>query len=205
MTAPPVRFRRQTAGERRQSLIEAAIRCLSRGGIAGFTVDAISSEAGVSRGLINHHFDGIEDLLAAVYAEMTSAMLAAGERALSAEGTAEQRLVSVLAALFEPPLFSRNTLRAWLALWGETAVNPRLRAAHRKSYDSYRKAMANVIGEIAAARHLTVDSSQLAIACIALVDGLWIEWCLDPSVISREAAQAAIYDVLEAKLGPLQR
>jgi len=40
---------------------------------------------------------------------------------------------------------------------------------------------------------------------IALIDGLWIEWCLDSSVVSRDSARAAVFDLLEARLGPLKR
>lgn len=52
----PPRFSREQADVRRSMLIEAATRCLSVGGIGAFTVDRICKEAGVSRGLINHHF-----------------------------------------------------------------------------------------------------------------------------------------------------
>jgi len=199
------RYARQTASERRQSLVDAAIRCLAAGGIAAFTVDNISKEAQVSRGLINHHFKGIEDLLAAVYTEMTAAMNRAGRDALFADGGAEERLAGVISVMFAPPMFSKASLRAWLALWGEVAVNPALRKAHRKSYDSYRTAFTAAISEIAAARRVKVDATQLAATSIALIDGLWIEWCLDSSVINRDTAREALYAVLEARLGKLQR
>src|ERR1700754_2198883 len=64
--APP-RFSREQADGRRSMLIEAATRCLSIGGIGAFTVDRICKEAGVSRGLINHHFEGRDGLLIEVY------------------------------------------------------------------------------------------------------------------------------------------
>lgn len=61
------RFVRVEADLRRQMLVDAAIRCLAEGGIAAFTVDRISREAKVSRGLINHHFEGLDGLLVEVY------------------------------------------------------------------------------------------------------------------------------------------
>ena len=198
-------FSRQTAKARRKSLINAAIRCLSRGGIAEFTIDRISLEAGVSRGLINHHFKGIGGLLAAVYDVMTAWMRSGGQAALAVEGGTEKRLATVIGVMFAAPVFSKSSLRAWLALWGEVAVKPDLKAAHRKSYAGYRDAMARVIGEIAEARGTWVDGGELATVCIAIIDGLWIEWCIDSRMVSREMAQEAVYGVLEARLGPLQR
>jgi len=199
------RHSRQTADARRRSLIDAAIRCLSRGGIAGFTIDRISLEAGVSRGLINHHFNGIGGLMAAVYGAMTASMRSAGQAALAVEGGGEPKLSAVIDIMFAPPVFSKSSLRAWLALWGEVAVNPSLKAAHRASYAGYHEAMARAIGEIAGLRAAPVDGGELATICIALIDGLWIEWCLESGVVSRQSARDAVYGVLEARLGPLQR
>ena len=199
------RFVRVDADLRRQMLIDAAIRCLAEGGIAAFTVDRISREAKVSRGLINHHFDGISGLLIEVYEAMTQSMLAAGRETLSFEGTAEQRLAQVIETMFKPPMFSKSSLRAWLALWGEVATNPRLKASHRKSYDAYRNAIGDALAGIAVARDISIDGEALAMTVIALIDGLWVEWCLDSSVVNRDSARAAVYDVLEARLGPLAR
>ena len=199
------RFARVEADLRRQMLIDAAIRCLAEGGIAAFTVDRISREANVSRGLINHHFDGISGLLIEVYEAMTQSMLAAGREMLFFEGSAEERLAAVIDTMFRPPMFSKSSLRAWLALWGEVATNPRLKASHRKSYDAYRKAMDDALREIAQTRKLKVDGEMLAMTTIALIDGLWIEWCLDSSVVNRDTARGAVYDLLEARLGALKR
>ena len=199
------RFARVEADLRRQMLIDAAIRCLAEGGIAAFTIDRISREAKVSRGLINHHFEGISGLLIEVYEAMTQSMLAAGRETLSFEGTAEKRLAAVIDTMFQPPMFSKSSLRAWLALWGEVATNPQLKASHRKSYDAYRKAIGDALGEIAQLRKMKIDGEALAMTVIALIDGLWIEWCLDSSVVNRDSARAAVYDLLEARLGPLKR
>lgn len=198
------RFARQARDVRRQMLIEAAIRCLARGGIAAFTVDQISHEAGVSRGLINHYFKGIEDLLQAVYEVMTQSMGLAARATLFVDGGAREQLDTVIDAMFTPPMFSKTSLRAWLALWGEVATNRRLRAAHRRSYDTYRQALTDAISAIARERSKRVDAKALATTCIALMDGLWIEWCLDSSVVTRDGAKRAVYDVIEARLGKLK-
>lgn len=202
---PQPRFQRKTADARRESLVAAALRCIARDGIAGFTIDNISREAAVSRGLINHHFDGIDELLVAVYSDMTVSMETAGRMALLVDGGAEHRLAAVINTMFAPPMFSKASLRAWLALWGEVAVNARLRSAHRKSYNQYRQAMAAAIGELAAARQVKLDPLSLATTIIALIDGLWIEWCLDPSLVTQQQAKDSVYDVLEARLGKLHR
>jgi hypothetical protein len=46
---------------------------------------------------------------------------------------------------------------------------------------------------------------MLAIMFISLVDGLWLERCIDPDVLSDNQAREACFQLLEAFLGPLER
>ncbi len=199
------RYARKQPEVRRRQLIDAAIRCLGRGGLSAFTIDNIRREAGVSRGLINHHFDGKDDLLAAVYEAMTVYLAEAPRASLDAAGlTPVKRLNALIAASFEAEAFDRSQLRAWLALWGEVSTNPRLQALHRERYDRYRDGLALAIAAIAGERARPVDAAGLARTLIALIDGLWLEWCLDSSVLSPEDAKAACYDIVEPQLGPIR-
>ena len=206
----PPRFSREQAGVRRAMLIEAAARCLSRGGIAAFTVDSICREAGVSRGLINHHFDGLDGLLVEVYKSSLYASVnqhIADARQRRAENIAwppEEALVALVRSNFTPAYFSRANLLVWLSLWGEIAVNPRLRAVHRELYDAYRAELAEDIAAVARSRGRVVDAPALARNFIALVDGLWLEWCLDATVMTLDDAEDAGFEMLEAQVGALR-
>lgn len=201
------KYRRQKPGLRREMLIEAALRCLARDGIQGFTIERVCTEAGVSRGLIHHYFDGKDGLLIAVY----QGSLYAGasdriRRAAEAEemaGGAVGRLLTIVEATFHPEFFARDRLRVWLALWGEIAVNPALRAVHRELYGAYRGQLAQAVQQVADARGLNIDAAALARSFLALVDGLWLEWCLDDTAVDAVQARAAALAMLEAHLGAL--
>lgn len=206
----PPRFSRELADVRRTMLIEAATRCLSVGGIGAFTVDRICKEAGVSRGLINHHFESLDGLLVEVYKSSLYASVnnqiaeAKRRRAEVSEWPPEAALAALVRSNFSPDYFSRDNLLIWLSLWGEIAVNTRLQAAHRELYDAYRAELAEDIAAVAAQRGRIVDASALARNFIALIDGLWLEWCLDESVVTPQAAEAAGFEMLEAQVGPLR-
>ncbi len=204
------RFSREQPEMRRAMLIEAATRCLAEGGIGAFTVDRIGRQAGVSRGLINHYFDGLDGLLVEVYRTSLYASVTAHieeakrRRAEKADWPPQEALAELVRSNFSPVYFSRANLLIWLSLWGEIAVNPRLKAAHRELYDAYRAELAEDIGAVAAARGKRVDAPTLARNFIALVDGLWLEWCLDETVVTPEGAEAAGFEMLEAQVGPLR-
>ncbi|MGR3724559.1 TetR/AcrR family transcriptional regulator [Abyssibius alkaniclasticus] len=194
------RFRRYTAAQRRDMLIAAGLACLARGGITGFTVDKICAEANASRGLITHHFKSKEGLLRAVYAAAYDRMLgaAAPGRVVDAD------LVEMIEALLSDELTDRDTLRAWLALWGEVANSPALRDEHRRYYDHYHDRVIVGIRRAAAGRKLAIAEGALAIMFISLIDGLWLQRCIDPERLSSQDVRDACYNLLEPYLGPIR-
>ena len=193
-TAP--RFERISPDERRARLIEASIACLAKGGIQGFTVDNICREAGTSRGLITHHFGSKNALLAASYAAIYGRVL---ENLARADNVPET-LDDLVELIFSDSFLSRDYLNVWLALWGEIAVNPALQVEHRKNYALYRERIARAISAFARARGVTVDSYDVATILISLVDGLWLEQCIDQSVLSLARAKDLCRRTLAAVL-----
>lgn len=180
-------------------LVEAGLRCLAEGGITAFTVDNICRRAGASRGLIAHHFGSKEGLLAAVYEAAYAPMLAKID-----PGDGPLALGSLIDRMFDAEARDLPTLRVWLALWGEIAVNPALKAAHRRNYGLYRAIVEGAIAAHCAARGLQLDAATLAASVIALVDGLWLEQCIDPEGFDAARARAACLVLLEPVLGSLE-
>jgi AcrR family transcriptional regulator len=199
------RYTRVAPEVRRRLLIEAATRCLEMGGIKAFTVERIRREAGVSRGLINYHFDSTGDLLVAVYqAALNQFINQLTERIDGMPEDDTDRLGALVEACFRQDNFDRYTFPVWLALWGELAKNAKLRALRRQYVNSYRRLLAVEIARVAEARKLALDAAVLARNFMALFDGLWLEWCQDEELVSPTEAQAACRDLLESKLGPLR-
>lgn len=204
------RYSRETADVRRRQLIDAAIRALAKGGIAAFTIDMICKEAKVSRGLINHHFGSLDDLLVEVYQsslyESVSEHIAQAhrQREEQTQHQPEAILLALVRSNFQPLSFTRDNLLVWLALWGEIAVNDKLRQTHRRLYEAYRGELALEIAAIATHRGRQVDAAGLARNFIALVDGLWLEWCLDDEAVTPTEAEEACLGLLESALGSLR-
>ena len=196
-TAP--KYTRLTSAERSASLIQASLACLARGGILEFTIDNICNEAGVSRGLITHHFKSKDGLLVAVYRAMYERL----HTGLEAPNPKRPRLLAILDAMFAPEFFSREELNIWLALWSEIVNNPALKREHRRQYTRYRRDLEMALAEVATARGLTVYVKSLAQMLIALVDGLGLERCIEPKLLSPKAAKHICISTLELALGPL--
>jgi len=183
---PEPAFTRADPDERRASLIAACGRVLAREGVGGTSVRAIAVEAGVSPGLVGHYFAGIDALIAETYADVGQRVDAALDAAVAAAGADPQaRLAAYVTASFAPPIADPALLATWIAFWSLVRSRPEIAAQHAGQYGSYRtrlEALLEACGVGPSERHET------AIAITALVDGLWLELCLSPGVLSRAAA-----------------
>jgi 3,4-dihydroxy 2-butanone 4-phosphate synthase/GTP cyclohydrolase II len=67
----PATPRAAATGVRRRQILDAALRCFNRAGLAETKMGDICTEAGVSTGSVYHHFAGKDQLAAALYLEGT--------------------------------------------------------------------------------------------------------------------------------------
>lgn len=161
-------------------------------------------EAKVSRGLVNHYFPSMTDLLVEAYKAMIAGL---SEKAMDdmvrRSGSAGLELKAMVDVACGPLVFERVHNQAWIEVWALKTTMPELRAVHRRVYLHYRLELTSVIQRIARERKLRIDADRLAAATIAFVDGLWLNWSIDPRFVSAKEARRACYAMLEARLGPL--
>jgi len=189
---PKPRFERQLADARRQALIDAAIVSLKRHGHEGLAVRRIASEAGVSLGLINHHFPNKEMLVAEAYRHFHRQLIDVHVQAVARAGpkaSARARLNAFFKSTFSPPNLDRDVLTAWIVFWGMHRHSPQIQRVHDETYRAYVELVRSMLAGLAnESGKLRMSLRTAAIGLTALLDGLWLEWCLDPENFSpREA------------------
>jgi AcrR family transcriptional regulator len=184
------KFTRDLPEARRQQLIEATARCLAKFGLAGTSVRHVAAEAGVSPGLVRHHFEGMQDLVAETYRATGKQVAAVLGTAMAEAGhSAEGRLRAFVDASFRPPLLDPDLLSVWLTFWSLTRTDPAIHAIHAKVYAEYRRELEVMFRALADEWKAPIDIRATTLAFTALLDGLWLEHCLDPSTFT--AAEAA--------------
>ncbi|HET6160264.1 MAG TPA: TetR family transcriptional regulator C-terminal domain-containing protein [Dongiaceae bacterium] len=183
------RFTRDLPEVRKRKLIEATAECLAEFGHAGTSVRAVAAKANVSPGLVAHHFKGIDELIVATYDYVGARVAEALTRAMdSAPDEAESKLRAFIEASFKPPVLDRDLLAIWLSFWSLVRRDPGVRKVHKKVYADYRRRLEQLIADIAGARRIKIDAHLAALGFTAMLDGLWLELCLDPTTFSREDA-----------------
>jgi TetR/AcrR family transcriptional regulator, transcriptional repressor of bet genes len=193
------RFERQLPDRRRQALIDATIECLKRYGHDGLSIRTISAEAGVSVGLINHHFPNKDRLIAAAYRHFNSELVGGLQAAVArAPDSARTRLRAFLRASFSPPNLDPQVLAVWVVFWGMVRHSPLIRRVQRESYRGYVQLLHSLLQPLLAPAPAArgrrsasaLDLRHAAIGFTALLDGLWLEWCLEPGAFRPAEAVA---------------
>ncbi|MFJ8433989.1 TetR/AcrR family transcriptional regulator [Kitasatospora sp. NPDC094019] len=184
---------RRSADERREELLEAAIKVMIRDGVAKATTRTIVAEAGLPLGAFHYCFRSKEELLHSVIERITQGALApAVAAATSVEGVPVADIV-------------RDTLRVY---WDRIRATPDehlltyeltqyalrqsgLSEVARRQYGHYLAVNAESLATMArlAGFAWTVPLPTLARYGLAVLDGLTLNWLIDRD---DEAAGAAL-------------
>jgi AcrR family transcriptional regulator len=194
------KFRRAPPAVRREALVEATLHCLKMYGHDGVSVRRISKAAGVSIGLINHHFPSKAGLIAEAY-ETLALSLQDSLRAQSENAALlpRERLSEFFRASFAPQLLDPQLFNVWVVFWSMVAHSREIRAVHDRTYHQYRSILGKLLGELVksgAAPQLNLRSAAIALS--ALLDGLWVELSLSSETFKPREAIAICEDWVNA-------
>lgn len=183
---PRASYRRESADERKRHLGEAALRCIRKNGHAGVSVRQIAAEAGVTQGLITHHFGEINELVAYAFELMAEELHSGITAAIdAAPATPQARMDACIEASFSPLVFDQSTLGVWIVFWGLVLHSPRMSAAQQRDNATYVNRMESLISDLAEVEGFEVADARLAaVQFAAMFDGLWLNWCLNPAGFS---------------------
>ncbi len=184
------RFERKLPDQRRKALIEATIECLKRYGHDGLSIRRISAQAKVSIGLINHHFPTKDALVAETYRYFNNELVSGLKQAVSATaGSPREQLSAFFRASFSPPNLDSDVLAVWVVFWGLYRHSKDIQRVQSETYHGYVDLLRGMIADLEReSGPLRFNLRLAAIGLTALIDGLWLEWCLDPDSFEPEEA-----------------
>ncbi|MBB6250783.1 TetR/AcrR family transcriptional regulator [Nitrospirillum iridis] len=191
MKQPARKFNRIQPDLRREHLVEAALRCLADQGHAGLSVRKIAAEANVSVGLINHHYDGIDRLIAHAYETLSQGIFDRVTGAVApAVGTARDRFSAFFREYFSPDIFDPKLLGVWVVFWSLIRHSPEMKAVHDRANAAFCAVLEGYLSDLAMERSggdggpPPAAARVAAIGLSALLDGIWLQWCLNPDTFT---------------------
>ncbi|WP_417455324.1 TetR/AcrR family transcriptional regulator [Kiloniella sp.] len=187
MTEIP-KFRRQAPDARKKDLVEATIRCLEKKGSDGLSVRSISSEAGISVGLINHHYPSKDDLIADAYEKLATDILqSVVDIVAETDGSPREKMSAFFKAYFSSIVLDQKFLRIWIVFWHMSDKSEQVRRSHDKTNAGFRQQIELMLRDLVKSSETPEFNYRLAaIGLSGMLDGLWLEWCLNPDVFSPE-------------------
>ena len=192
--------RKRTASkeQRQEQLILATIRSVASNGLSDTTMATVSSEAGLSQGIINLHFQSKDRLLVETLKYIADEYRATWKKALKGAGDSPARQLSALVAVdFRLPVCDRNKLAVWFAFWGESKSRPTYRQICAERDRAYRAEMVQVCQSlIDQGAYAAVDADTVAAGLSAITAGLWLDMLTNPRSMSRQDARDICFQVL---------
>jgi len=173
----------------RERVLRAALRAIATNGYRGSALAAIAADAGLTTAGLLHHFPSKEHLLVAVLAERDrldgAQFQLAGFQGLAA--------LDRLAELVQHNAMVPGLVQAYTVLMGESVGEDHpAREWFRERYPRRRGNIAAALragiesGEIRA----EVDCDAVAAEIIAMMDGLQVQWVLNPDQVDMAAVFA---------------
>lgn len=177
-------------GEGRQALIDAAIRVVARSGLRGLTYRSVAGEAGVTQGLVAHHFGSRRELIKATFEQAAhdSIERSSLEPPSGRLDDFARDLPTRMAAEAEVEAFQFE-----LAL--EARRNPDVAPAARHVYRTYMTATEHALRSVGIAA--SEDLSRLVFAAL---DGLAFQQLLFEDLDATERARTELIALLRAAM-----
>jgi AcrR family transcriptional regulator len=178
--------RREAARER---VLQSALRAIAANGYQGSSLAAIAADAGLTTAGLLHYFPSKEELLVAVLAERDrvdgARFQLAGFRGLAA--------LDRLVELVQHNTMVPGLVQAYTVLMGESVGEGH--PARDWFRDRYPKRRANISAAIRAGIDAgevrpDVDCDAVAAQIIAMMDGLQVQWVLNPDHVDMAAVFA---------------
>jgi len=168
---------RRSIGElRRAELSQAAFAALVRYGIRGTTLDRVAKIAGVSKGVVLHHFRDKDALFEGVQRQANTVLRDCVTELLRHADTPLERLYAIIAGNFAAPVFQQEICHAWISLCSDVPHNDQSQRIQTAVHARMRSNL------LSALRHLLPpeECARAAFQLRTVMDGLWLRASFQP-------------------------
>ncbi|MER5886394.1 TetR/AcrR family transcriptional regulator [Streptomyces sp. NPDC001941] len=191
---------RLNVAERREELLRTAVEQIEERGVAQVRIADVASALGVSNALVLYHFSTKEKLVATAFAYAAEGDLNRLRGILGRRTSALRRLRA--AVRWYAPTGQAKGWRLWIEGWAAALREPALREVARDLDQQWKRALADVIAEGAAAGEFDCeDPASAAWRLTAYLDGLAVQMTSYAGSLSRAAMLQWTDDALARELG----
>ncbi len=183
---------------RRRQLIDSTVDSIAKRGFAGTTLANVADGAGLSRGIVNFHFQSKETLLVETLRHLAEEYREAWTGAVAKAGPGPaDKLAALIETDFDPTVCSHKKIAVWYAFWGEAKSRPTYvelcHAEDLEQYEAMRDLCAAVVED---GGYGAVDPELVARGLGAMSDGLWQDLLIERRQFDRQTAKRTCFAYL---------
>ena len=155
---------------RQLELSRAAFEAVVKFGLRGTTLERVGDIAGVSKGVVLHHFKDKSALLEAVFRRSNSLLSMSLVELFQHTETQYERLWAIAHANFSEPIYNKEVCQAWVSLLSEV---PQSKNCQRVQAANNARIHSNLSHEL---KHFIEPEAVADAANILgiLIDGIWV-------------------------------
>lgn len=154
---------------RRAELSQAAFDALVQHGIRGTTLDRVAKIAGVSKGVVLHHFKDKDALFEGVQRKANTVLRVCVSELLGHADTPLERLYAIIVGNFAAPVFQQEICHAWISLCSDVPHNRQSQRIQTVVHTRMRSNLLSALRPLAAQ-----DAPRIAFHLRTVMDGIWL-------------------------------
>lgn len=185
--------------ERQKQILEAAITEFARHGFHEARMEDIARASGLSKGAVYLYYKSKDAIIAALMRTLFAWELRGTRTIVDREGSATERLLAITHMLGDELDRMVVAMPILLELYAVALRQSAVREHLSQMYEEFRGPVAELIRQgIERGEFRAVKPDEVALACIALLEGLTLLWAVNPRGIAwREQAESAIRLLLD--------
>jgi len=193
------------SSDRRQMLVEAALRVIARHGVAGATTRAIVAEADMSLASFHYAFRSHSEMMRELVAHVVDAQIATVFASLRLGNDIREALRSGLQAFLEYVTGDPGHEQVLQELMQYALRTPGLERLATEQYDAYRAGVSSVLVEGAAVSRVewSIPVHDVARLIVTITDGVTLAWLADRDTAAAERVLDFAADSIAALAVPV--
>lgn len=183
--------------KRRADILRATLTVLHEQGFCDLRIAEVAKQAGVSAGLVCHHFETKQGLLRAVMNHAVDLYDAKAREILSDPGTEKDKIRAIIRMALGPDQSNATLSAAWLALYYLAGTDEEYRTILRRYQDRNYRTVLTILTQSGNQE----EAERKARLLVVLLDGVWLQQAAQSEQFDFDAAQALALDLAESVLG----
>lgn len=183
--------RKSNATARRSQIIQALYECLAVTGHESITIKKIAEQAGLAPGVIHYYFKSKDEIISELMSTLQKTYSDLWDNNLK-KAVPKDILNTGVDFLIEKMIFDPKLNRVLYNLVQMGFEKDTVRLALKQTYREYRRQITNLFLDAFLIEHRHIKSA----AVLAMVEGLALQWMIEPDVMSKKQVKTILLDMI---------